>query len=90
MLGFVLREIVSIDQPTPGPAPVAAAFDMPNVEGQTLETALATLAEQGIVVERVDVIYGPGPINQVVEQNPAAGVPMSDGVRVTLVIRTAR
>jgi eukaryotic-like serine/threonine-protein kinase len=90
LIGTVLREIVSIDQTTPGPAPVAAAIDMPDVEGQTIATALATLAEQGLVIERVDVIYGPGPINQVVEQNPTAGEPIDERETVTLVVRTGR
>lgn len=90
MVGIVLREIVSIDRATPGPAPVAAAVDMPNVEGQTFAAALATLIEQGLVVERVDVIYGPGPVNQVVEQDPAAGEPIDDEETITLVVRTGR
>ncbi len=87
MVGAVLRDIVSIDSAASGPVPVAAASDMPNVEGQTFATAIATLAEQGIVVERVDVIYSPGPANKVVAQHPPAGAPVSDDNSVTLVVR---
>ena len=86
----VLRQIISVDQATTGSRPVAAAIAMPNVEGQTLATAVSRLTEQGLVVERVDVIYGPGPINQVVVQHPAAGVTVGEDEPITLVVRTGR
>lgn len=88
--GIALRQIVSTASVPTGPPPAAAAAEMPLVEGQTLATAIESLRGLGIVVERVDVIDGPGPVNQVVAQDPAPGSPIGDGDRVTLVVRRGR
>lgn len=88
--GIVLRQVISIDPVAPGPPSVAAAIEMPNVQGETFAVAIDSLSERGIVVERVDVIYGPGPLNQVVTQTPAPGATIGDDDPVTLVVRTGR
>ena len=88
--GIVLRQVISIDPVAPGPPSVAAAIEMPNVQGETFAVAIDSLSERGIVVERVDVIYGPGPLNQVVTQTPAPGATIGDDDPVTLVVRTRR
>ena len=86
LAGLVLRQIISIE--TVSSPPAAAAIDMPNVQGVTFVAAIESLSERGLIVERVDVIYGPGPINQVVAQNPAPGATIDDDDPVTLVVRT--
>ncbi|MDQ3548161.1 MAG: serine/threonine protein kinase [Chloroflexota bacterium] len=88
--GIVLRQVVSIAPVVPGPPAAAAAIEMPNVQGETLAGAIESLSERGIVVERVDVIFGPGPLNQVVTQNPDPGATIGDDDLVTLVVRTGR
>ncbi len=88
--GIVLRQVVSIAPVVPGPPAAAAAIEMPNVQGETLAGAFESLSERGIVVERVDVIFGPGPLNQVVTQNPDPGATIGDDDLVTLVVRTGR
>jgi serine/threonine-protein kinase len=90
LAGVVIQEIVSIESAAPGPAPVAAAVSMPDVEGQSLATALATLTEQGLIVKRVDVVYSPGPTNQIIAQEPAAGASIGEGDSISLVVRGAQ
>jgi len=74
----------------PGTAPVAAAVAMPDVRDQSFGAALEGLAQQGLHVERVDVVYGPGPLNQVVAQEPEPGTAMHAGDEVVLIVRTGR
>lgn len=73
-----------------GPPPAAAAVEMPEVEGLSLATAIESLNDLGIVVDRVDVMYGPGQVNQVVMQEPAPGTNLSDHQQVSLVVRGGR
>jgi serine/threonine protein kinase len=88
---IVLRDVASTGGMPPGPAPVVAAVEMPAVEGQSLAMAVDTLSGLGIDVDRVDVIYEPGPSNQIVAQVPEPGTTLSDDdVKVTLVVRANR
>jgi hypothetical protein len=88
---IVLRDAGSTGGVPPGPAPVIAAVEMPAVEGQSLAMAVDTLSGLGIDVDRVDVIYEPGPSNQIVAQVPEPGTTLSDDdVKVTLVVRANR
>jgi serine/threonine-protein kinase len=73
-----------------GAEPAAAAFALPDVQGQSFEDAIGVLVERGLAVERVEVVYGPGPLNQVVAQDPAPGEDVARGDDVTLVVRTGR
>jgi serine/threonine-protein kinase len=83
---FVLQDIVSLG----GTTTVAAAVEMPDLRDQTFGSAIEALADEGITVDRVDVVYGPGPLNQIVAQQPAAGTQVSDADNVVLVVRTGR
>jgi beta-lactam-binding protein with PASTA domain len=83
---FVLQDIVSLG----GSTTVAAAVEMPDLRDQTFGSAIEALADEGITVDRVDVVYGPGPLNQIVAQQPAAGTQVSDADNVVLVVRTGR
>jgi hypothetical protein len=83
---FVLQDIISLG----GTTTVAAAVDMPDLRDQTFGSAIETLAEEGITVDRVDVVYGPGPLNEIVAQQPAPGAQVSDAEDVVLVVRTGR
>lgn len=85
--GVIAPRIIAGDPP-----PAAAATTMPDLTNQTFGAAIEQLAAQGLTVERVDVVYGPGPLNQIVEQSPAPGRPLtsSDQIRIRLVVRTGR
>jgi tRNA A-37 threonylcarbamoyl transferase component Bud32 len=74
----------------PGAAPAAAAVEMPDVRGGTFGEAIEQLAEGGLTVTRVDVVYGPGPLNQVVAQEPLPGLEVTEGTEIVLVVRTGR
>jgi eukaryotic-like serine/threonine-protein kinase len=67
-----------------------AMVEMPDVSGMTFADAVEVLSESGIVVSRVDVVYGPGPLNEVVAQSPAVGQVLDGSETVTLVVRTGR
>ncbi|HUG14946.1 MAG TPA: protein kinase [Thermomicrobiales bacterium] len=67
-----------------------AAVEMPDVSGMTFAAAIEQLSEREIGVSRVDVVYGPGPLNQVVAQEPPAGQQLTGEEVVTLVVRTGR
>jgi beta-lactam-binding protein with PASTA domain len=84
--GLIAPRVISRD----AAAPVAAGTSMPALTGMSFAEALDTCAKQGIYVERVDVVYGPGPLNQVVDQTPAPGQALHDGDTVSLVVRTGR
>lgn len=88
--GIILRPLFANETVAPGPPSAIAAIEMPNVQGQTFGDAIQTLSDLDIVVERIDVIYGPGPNNQVVAQHPSPGDSIDNDDPVTLVIRTTR
>ncbi len=87
---MTLREIVVSNNVNPGTAAASAAFTMPDVQGMTFAAAIDSLSQQGIVVDRVEIVYGPGPTNQVVAQDPPFGAEVSDDQSMTLVVRTDR
>ena len=68
----------------------AAPVNMPDVRNQTFGAAIEQLTEHGINVTRVEVIYGPGALNQVVEQTPAPHTPVGPDDEVVLIVRTGR
>lgn len=72
-----------------GGAPAAAAVAVPDVRGQTFAAAISQLAEHGIVVDRVEIVYAPGTLNLVVDQQPAPGDEVGDD-GVTLIVRTSK
>jgi hypothetical protein len=84
--GLVAPRVISRDPA----APAAAAAAAPNLTGMTFAQALDVCAARGLTVERVDVVYGPGPLNQVVDQTPAPGKPLHAGDAIQLVVRTGR
>lgn len=92
LLAFVLtvREIIISDSIDPGTATASAAFTMPDVQGMTFAAAIDSLSQQGIAVDRVEIVYGPGPTNQVVAQDPVSGTSVDDNESVTLIVRTDR
>lgn len=92
LVGLVAVEAMSTDSApvTSGPPGIATVVEMPAVDGMQFADAIEQLAQQGITVTRVDVIYGPGPLNQVVAQEPASGQVLEAGQDVTLVVRTGR
>jgi hypothetical protein len=84
LVGLVLPRVT---ENSPGAAPAAAATTMPDVRAQTLNLAVERLAQQGLRVTRVEVIYGPGPPNQVVAQQPEPGTDIDDD-EIVLIVRT--
>jgi eukaryotic-like serine/threonine-protein kinase len=92
VLGLLVVDAMFTDS-TPAtidPPVVAAVVEMPDVSGMTFADAIEHLSERDIVVSRVDVVYGPGPLNQVVAQEPPAGQEITGAEPVTIVVRTGR
>jgi len=71
-------------------SPASAASEMPDVRGQTFGPAVEALREQGIIVDRVEIVYADNYLNEVVVQEPAPGEDVQDDDLVTLVVRTSR
>jgi hypothetical protein len=84
--GLVAPRIISRD----AGAPAAAAASMPDLTGMSFGQAADACAARKLTIERIDVVYGPGPLNQVVEQSPAPGATLRAGDTVRLVVRTGR
>ena len=85
--GVVAPRVISNGAPA---SPAVAAALMPDVTGQTVGAAVEQLAGRGLTVERVDVVYGSGPLNQVIMQVPAPGQELGPREAIVLIVRTGR
>ena len=86
----LLNRLISTETVAPGPSSASAAIEMPDVVGQSFAAAIERLSDNGLTVERVEVIYGPGPLNQVVAQTPSPGEAIDSGDSVTLIVPTTQ
>jgi vancomycin resistance protein YoaR len=67
--------------------PVNCPFAMRSVVGSTWESALDTLAKQGLkVAKALESVTDPGKDNIVIGQNPSRGTPIRPGATVTLTV----
>jgi serine/threonine-protein kinase len=74
----------------PGSSPAVAAATMPDLRAQNLSAATEQLAQLGLTVARVEVIYVPGPRDHVVSQVPEPGAEIGDGDAIVLIVRGGR
>lgn len=63
-----------------------AGVAVPNVVGQTRETAVSRLQQAGFKVSVVEQLTGTAPAGQVIEQRPPAGANAQPGATVTIVV----
>jgi serine/threonine-protein kinase len=87
---LLVRDVITVAPAEPGMEPAIAAAQMPDLEGVNFAAAIDALTERGLIVERVEVVYGPGPLNQVVAQAPEPGANVDSEDEITLVVRTGR
>jgi cytoskeletal protein RodZ len=79
------NDIVPGSQPGPeGGAPVPAGSALPELVGQSVETAVQLVSQTGASPVLVGVRQGDAPVNQVVDQQPVPGETVGPGDTVTI------
>ena len=68
-----------------GPLPAVA---MPDMRGQTFGAAVQALADQGLAVDRIEIIYDPASLNEVIVQMPEPGTEVTQEDEIVLVVRS--
>lgn len=68
-----------------GPLPVVA---MPDTRGQTFGTAVQMLADQGLTVDRVEIIYDEASLNEVIVQIPVPATEVTQEDEIVLIVRS--
>jgi beta-lactam-binding protein with PASTA domain len=63
---------------------------VPNVVGMTQTDARATIEAAGVPLDRVDTREADGPVDVVLEQQPAPGTPVGPDTRMRLIVSIAR
>ncbi len=76
------------DGETSGAAAPASTIAMPDVRGATFGTAVQSLAEQGLAVDRVEIIYDPASLNEVIVQSPEPGTDVTQEDEIVLIVRS--
>jgi vancomycin resistance protein YoaR len=82
-----LSELWSVNPCEMSGEPVNCPFTLGSVIGSTWETALDTLANQGLkVAKALESVADPGRDNIVLDQNPSRGTPVKPGETITLTV----
>jgi vancomycin resistance protein YoaR len=84
-----LSELWSVNPCEASGEPVNCPFTLGSVIGSSWETALDTLANQGLKAAQVlESVNDPGKDNIVIDQNPSRGTPVRQGATITLTVGT--